>query len=131
MAFAFVKGMNCYFGSYNRETGPADKKLVCFAIPEAGITFKAPFNGAKLHTEYASLLTLLEFVESNQKLFKGHHLELFCDNLDLISQLNMETACAYEYSELLRKALDYKDKLSFGLNWIPRDSNPATRHLFD
>ncbi|UCD16392.1 MAG: hypothetical protein JSV44_07965 [Candidatus Zixiibacteriota bacterium] len=124
--------MDCYFGSYGQESGRKIKRqLVCFAIPEAGISFKAPFSGEKLHTEYASLLTLLEFVELNRKLFEGQRLEIYCDNLELINQINMETECRYEYSELLRKTLDYKDKFSFTIGWIPSESNPATRYLFD
>jgi len=125
--------MECYFGSFDRDYQGEDdhKKLVCFAIPEAGISFKAPFAGGNLHTEYASLLTLLEFVEMNTKIFDGKDLKLFNNNLDLISQVNQKAACMFEYSELLSKALEYKSKYSFTLNWVPREDNPAVRSLFD
>ena len=104
--------------------------LVCFSIPEAGINFKAPFSGKELHTEYASLLTLLEFIELNQKLFEDKKLNIFSDNLDLVSQINEQT-CKYEYSQLLSKALEYRDKYTFAIGWIPKRQNPAVRNLFD
>ncbi len=124
--------MECYFGSYYWESkSPKELGLVCFSIPEAGIVFKAPFKGCELHTEYASLLSLLEFVELNGKLFKGKSLEIFGNNLDLISQVNQQAPCQYEYSELLMKALGYKKKYNFNLGWIPRENNPSTNLLFD
>ena len=125
--------MECFFGSYEREpkaTG-AKKMLVCFSIPKAGIAFKAPFDGEKMHTEYASLLTLLEFIELNTKLFKGKELKIYSDNMDLIKQINITHTCRYEFSELLKKTLDYKKKYNFSLGWIPKDRNPSTTQLFD
>ena len=124
--------MECYFGSYQRNgASPEGDRLVCFSIPEAGIVFKAPFEGDELHTEYASLLTLLEFVELNGKIFKGHELEIFGTSLDLINQVNQKSPCQYEFSELLRKALEYKKKYAYNLGWIPRENNPSTNLLFD
>lgn len=105
--------------------------LVCFTIPSAGITFKAPFSGETLHTDYASLLTLLEFVELNQKIFQGKDLKIYGDNLDMINQVNLKSVCRFEFSDLLKKTLDYRDKYNFSLGWIPRKNNPATNFLFD
>ncbi|HDL03512.1 MAG: hypothetical protein DRP46_04110 [Candidatus Zixiibacteriota bacterium] len=125
--------MECFFGSYERDGLGVDSKkmLVCFSIPKAGIAFKAPFDGEKMHTEYASLLTLLEFIELNQKLFKGKDLKIFGDNMELVKQINITRTCRYEFSELLKKALDYKQKYNFSLGWIPSDRNPSTTQLFD
>jgi len=123
--------MECYFGTYFSGVGSGKDRLVCFSIPEAGIVFKAAFSGGELQTEYASLLTLLEFVEKNKKLFDGKTLQIFGTNLDLISQVNQKKPCQYEYSELLRKALKYKAEYNYNLGWIPRDNNPSTNLLFD
>ena len=105
--------------------------LVCFSIPDAGITFKAPFAGEELHTEYASLLTLLEFIEMNQRLFQGKELKIFGNNLDMINQVNMKSVCRYEFSDLLKKTLDYKTRYEFNLGWVPKENNPALNSLFD
>jgi len=124
--------MECFFGSYKRgQEDGIDDRLVCFSIPDAGIVFKAPFTGDELHTEYASLLTLMEFIELNQKLFDGKELEIYSDNVRLVNQINKLEACQYEFSELLRKALEYKKKYKFNLGWIPRGANPSTGLLFD
>ena len=124
--------MECYFGTHLPEKlRHTDKRLVCFSIPEAGIVFKAPFSGGVLHTEYASLLTLLEFVEMNGKIFKGKEIEIFGDNINLISQVNNKSECTYEFSELLKKALDYRKKYDFKLGWVPQENNPSTNLLFD
>jgi len=124
--------MELYFGSF--KPGAEDessKMLVCFSIPEVGIAFKAPFVGEELHTEYASLLTLLEFIELNQKIFTGKQLKIYGTNPDMINQVNEKSSCQFEFSELLRKALDYKKKYNYQLGWIPTENNPSTNSLFD
>lgn len=126
--------MECFFGSYEPDgNNPKIRKtLVCFSIPDAGIAFKAPFSAEEeLHSEYASLLTLLEFIELNQKLFHGSQLQIFGNSLELVDQVNKKRACRYEFSELLRKALEYKKKYNYSLGWIPKSNNPSISHLFD
>nr|MBN2278351.1 hypothetical protein [candidate division Zixibacteria bacterium] len=126
--------MECYFGSYRRNGRGEDTKkmVVCFSIPDAGIIFKAPFDAEqRMHTEYASLLTLLEFIELNQKLFRGKELKIFGDNFDLVEQVNEKRACRYEFSELLKKAIDYKKKFKFQIGWVPTSNNPSVNNLFD
>jgi len=124
--------MELYFGSFKPgNNSQSDKMLVCFSIPDVGIAFKAPFAGEELHTEYASLLTLLEFIELNQKLFTGKELKIFGTNPDMINQVNEKSACQYEFTELLRKALEYKKKYNYKLGWIPSENNPSTNTLFD
>jgi hypothetical protein len=124
--------MDCYFGSYRcpDSKGKKERMLVCFAIPSMGIAFKAPFSGEELHTEYASLLTLLEFIELNHNIFKDKELRIFGDCRELINQISNST-CRYEFSELLRKALDYRARFGYSLSWIPKNSNPSTTYLFD
>jgi len=124
--------MDCYFGSYSRGEAESTQKemLVCFSIPSAGIAFKAPFCGEELHSNYASLLTLLEFIDLNRKLFKGRHLKIYSDSLELIKQIRSNT-CRLEFTELLRKVLEYKKKLSWSIDWIPKNDNPSVDYLFD
>ncbi len=119
--------MECYFGSFQIMASQSDAhdRLVCFSIPDAGIIFKAPFNGEALHTDYASLLTLLEFVELNGKLFEGKDLNIYGDNLDLVKQVNQQSPVEYEFTELLKKTLDYKKRYKFSLGWVPRQENPS------
>ncbi len=134
MMFVVRDYMECYFGSYERDkAGPEGKKaLVCFSIPKAGITFKAPFESDEdLHTQYASLLTLLEFIEMNQKVFKDKNLKIYGNDLELIKQINEDVTVRFEFTELLQKALDYKKKYKFALGWVPEKKNPSINNLFD
>ena len=126
--------MDCYFGSLEpaRDGLRGKDSLVCFSIPSAGISFKAPFKSEeRLHTEYASLLTLLEFIELNQKLFKGKKLQIYGHDLEIIGQINGNRTVQHEFTELLKKALDYKDKYQYSLGWIPQSDNPSINYLFD
>lgn len=125
--------MDCFFGAYQKrlDASTTQKMLVCFSIPAAGISFKAPFAGEELHTEYASLLTLLEFIELNRQLFEGRELRIYGDNLELVNQINLQSVCRYEFTELLKKALEYREKYKFCLGWVPKKNNPALNSLFD
>lgn len=126
--------MDCYFGSYERERrGPGGKKsLVCFSIPDKGISFKAPFAGEEqLHTDYASLLTLLEFIELNDKYFVGRNINIYGHNHDIVKQVNANQTNRFEFAELLKKAIDYKSKLSYNIGWISLTENPSVNYLYD
>ena len=126
--------MDCYFGSYEL---PLDNQLdksavVMFTIPELGIKFKAPFDGVDHdHNDFASLLALLEFIDSNQKYFSNHTYQIYGTNLTVINQLNQREAPPPHYAPLIQKALDYRKKYRFSLDWIPSDDNTAFDGLLD
>lgn len=140
--------MDCYFGAVNRGTLPhalsqfagisltseskgADARhsvLVTFVIPEVGIRFKAPFVGEdRYHSDLASLLALLEFIDTNQKYVQHAHYMLHGTNLALISQLNGEEPAAPEFEPLLARAKDYFKKYRISLNWVPASQNQAIK----
>jgi len=113
--------MELYFGSL---TGLKDDNsshsLVTFAIPDIGVKFKAPFPAEDLALDYASLLTLLEFVEINPQLFANRALELYSNNYQLVEQIN---SCAVDREELapfLQKVLAYRARMKYSINWTPR-----------
>ncbi len=120
--------MDCFFGAYplpeQNDTGKT--ALVLFSIPELGIRFKAPFAGEDLdHSDFASLLALLEFIDSNQKYFTNKTFQIFGNNLTLINQLNGREAIPHRYSPLIQKATAYRQKYHFSLDWIPARENSA------
>jgi len=54
--------MELYFASMESPAAqPRPRNLVTFAIPDIGVSFKAPYEAEDMTLEYASLLTLLEF----------------------------------------------------------------------
>ena len=126
--------MECYFGSYRLPPESEVKKsaVVIFSIPELGIKFKAPFNGVNDdHSDFASFLALLEFIDSNQKYFTNNTYQIFGNNLNIINQINDREIAPLEFSGFIDKAKNYRDKYHFSLDWISANSNPIFHHLFD
>jgi hypothetical protein len=130
MGFAGVEGggidMELYFGSMKGSNADIkSKNLVTFTIPDLGVKFKAPFPAEDLALDYASLLTLLEFIEINPQLFTNRALELYSHNSDLVDQIK---SCQVDEKGLvpyLQRALQYRAKLKFSINWIPNSANPS------
>jgi hypothetical protein len=118
--------MELYFGSLkglNSDT--KSRNLVTFAIPDLGVKFKAPFPASNIALDYASLLTLLEFIEINPKLFGNRTLELYSNNSELVDQVNKSRVNQLELMPFLKRALQFRAKLKYSLNWIPDPENPA------
>ncbi|MCK4573514.1 MAG: hypothetical protein KAU36_04040 [candidate division Zixibacteria bacterium] len=126
--------MECYFGS--REL-PHDNQLhksavVSFIIPEIGIKFKAPFDAVDSdHSDYASLLALLEFIDSNQKYFSRTTYQIFGNNHNIVNQVNLRQSTPEKFSHLLQKALNYREKYRYSLDWVERNVNPTFDSLLD
>ncbi len=124
--------MELYFGSMRRQ--PIDAQIdtiVTFEIPDIGVKFKAPYKADESLLDYASLLTLLEFIEINPQLFQNRALELYCNNFELVEQVNSNTVNRKELIPLLKKTLTYQSKLNFTINWISLADNPAQRPEID
>ena len=103
-----------------------------FYIPDVGIRFKAPFAGVdKDHSDLASLLALLEFIDSNQKYLSNKTYQMYGDNLDLIRLLNGQGPTRDEFEPLLDKAAEYRDKYRFSLQYVPTEENVAADDLLD
>jgi hypothetical protein len=103
-----------------------------FCIPEVGIRFKAPFDAVdKNHSDLASLLALLEFIDSNQKYFTNQALQIFGNNLSIINQVNGREEPPDIFAHLMDKASQYREKYRFSLDWVPSSENAAIDPLFD
>lgn len=126
--------MECYFGSseFSEEQPTAKSSVVMFHIPEIGIRFKAPFAGVdRDHSDLASLLALLEFIDKNQNYFSNGTYRLMGDNLNVINQVNGRITARQEFEHLLEMAANYRQKYRYSLEWIPSDENSAFESLFD
>jgi hypothetical protein len=126
--------MECYFGSCQLPEGnEVDKSaVVSFNIPEIGIRFKAPFAAVDPdHGDLAALLALLEFIDSNQKYFPKRAYQIYGNNLKIINGVNRQGEIPDKFAHLLQKALDYRQKYRFSLDWVPARDNPANDSLLD
>ena len=126
--------MECYFGSQSLPDGnELDKTaVVSFSIPEIGIRFKAPFKGIdNNHSDFASFLALLEFIDSNQKYFSNHTYQIYGTNLSVINQINKREKLDEQFLPLFEQACSFKEKYKFSLEWVPSQDNLACDDLFD
>ncbi len=126
--------MECYFGSYElpQENELNKSAIVTFNIPDIGIQFKAPFAAVDPdHGDLAALLALLEFIDSNQKYFSKRTYQIYGNNLKIINGINRRQPIDEKFAHLLEKALAYRQKYHFSLEWIPARDNPVYDTLFD
>ncbi len=126
--------MDCFFGSFQRPIKSDLQKsaVVIFYIPELGIRFKAPFDGVdENHNDFAALLALLEFIDSNQKYLKSNGYQIFGDNRKLINQLNQMEPLPAKFTGLFEKTSDYKRKYRFSLSCVSPERNSALDNLYD
>lgn len=127
--------MECYFGSHAlpKENQVNKTAVVAFHIPDLGIRFKAPFDAVDdLHSDFASLLALLEFIDENQKYFaKNKDYKIFGDNLKVVNLVNGLETPPMEYGTLMQKANTYRQKYRFSLDWVPSTDNTSLDRNFD
>ena len=125
--------LKCYFSIKvsEQEKGRRQNGLVCFAIPEVGVLFKTRSIGSFFELEYISFLSLLRFLELNQKAFENLKLSILCSSPLLVYQMNENSGCQREVQQLRNLVLAFKRKLNFFLSWIPEGENRALNGMMD
>jgi hypothetical protein len=123
--------MRCYFhGAVTTDNGYTKQKgTVSFAVPDIGVVFRSRWDGNLYECQYASLLSLLRFIETNSKLFKGKNVEILSDASVVIYQLIKKSFIFKSLEPYYRMVQTYKAKFAFKLNWIPENENPANHGL--
>ena len=122
--------MECYFTSNLIDSESANKNALGWcAVPEYGIVFRAQFSGKETECEYASLLSLLEFVEINPQLFKNKTVEIFGDSTVVVNQVNDKMYCNQHLEPFRKMAQLFKKKIPYVLNYIPPKENPAHKDI--
>lgn len=125
--------LKCYFSVRisEQEKGKKQNGLICFAIPEVGVLFKTRSIGSFFELEYISFLSLLRFLELNQKAFENLKLSILCSSPLLVYQMNENSGCQREVQQLRNLVLAFKRKLNFFLSWIPEGENRALNGMMD
>ena len=125
--------LKCYFSVRipEQDKGKKQNGLICFAIPEIGVIFKTRNIGSFFELEYISLLTLLRFIELNQKAFENLKLSILCSSPLLVYQMNENSGCQSQVQQLRSLVLAFKRKLNFSLSWIPEGENRALNRMMD
>lgn len=118
--------MECYFSSTSiNSDSEKHNALLSFTVPDLGIVFRAQYSGDEIECEYASLLSLLEFVDINPQLFKNKTVEIFGDSFVVINQVNDKMYCQKDLEPYRNMALLFKKKIPYVLSYVKKNENPA------
>jgi len=125
--------MKCYFHGLVVGKDELSKNMgtVSFAIPDIGVIFRSRWMGNLLECQYAALLSLLRFIETNTDLFKDQNIEIQSDASVVIYQLTKDTFIFKNVEPYYRMVQSYKAKFQFKLHWLPQRDNPACHGLTD
>ena len=125
--------MRCYFNGSVHGTDQLARQsgTVSFAIPDIGVVFRSRWAGNLLECQYAALLSLLQFIESNAKVFKNKEIQIFTDASVVVYHLTKETFIFNSVKPYYRMVQSYKAKFDFSIRWIPEKENAAYQGLTD
>ena len=97
--------------------------LAGFAIPDLGIIYRSRYRGTLFECQYAGLLALLRFIDTNAKSFKGVIFEILSDSAVVIYQVTQKKFISQELISLFRKVTDFQGKIPFKVSWVPKEEN--------
>jgi hypothetical protein len=125
--------MRCYFWGTSNEMdrSRSGHGVISFAIPDWGLQYRAAQVGTAAECEFAALLALLRFTQSNPRLFEGKTLELFTDAVTLVYQLNRQAAAGLAETKLLTLVRAVRQRIPFKLAWVPSEQNAAIQGVLD
>ena len=122
--------MECYFSSHRiKSESQRHNALLSFTVPDLGIVFRAQFAGTDMECEYASLLSLLEFVEINPQLFRNRTVEIYGDSFEVVKQVNNEMFCDKQLEPYRNMVQLFRKKIPYILSYVPAKDNPAQHYL--
>lgn len=125
--------MRCYFNGSVHGADQLAKHIgtVSFAIPDIGVVFRSRWAGNLLECQYAALLSLLQFIDSNDKVFKNKDIQILSDASVVVYHLTKETFIFNSVKPYYRMVQAYKGKFDFTVRWIPERENAAFLGLTD
>jgi len=105
--------------------------LTGFAIPDLGIVFRSRWTGTIHECQYAGLLALLKFINTNKKHLKEFDFQILSDSSLVIYQIAHKKFISPDLLPYYNAAIDYKRKVSYKVSWVPREENIAITGLID
>ena len=140
MLFTTMKGranmidkLQCFFCgiSYGEIENGKPVGVVGFAIPDLGVIFKSKWHGSLYECQYAGLLSLLNFIEANNKNIDALQFDILTDSALLVHQIAYKKFISPDLLPLYQTAINYKAIINYRISWVPRDENIAIVGLGD
>ncbi len=125
--------IQCFFFGikYDKNNDIKSKGLIGFAIPDLGIIFRSQWNGTLYEIQYAALLSLLKFIESNKKTLAGVQFEILSDSAVVVYQIANKRSISHSLMPFYNTVISYKSKISYRVSWVPYHENIAIVGLPD
>jgi hypothetical protein len=124
--------MKCYFHAQEIHTSDSNEKgVVAFAIPDIGVVYRAVASGDQLTREYAAVLRLLEFIDTNTEILSNQKLEILGDSALVVYQLSGRIPVSSSHVPLFRQVQRFRARLSYDVSWVPSSLNRAAMGLPD
>ncbi len=125
--------IQCFFYgiSYGEYVSGRPVGLFGFAIPDMGIIYKSKCNGTIYECQYAGLLALLKFIDSNYADFKDYQFEILTDSTLLVHQIAYKKIISPALAPFYMAVMELKNKIDFRVTWVPRHENQAVSGIDD
>jgi hypothetical protein len=121
-----------FFGtSFGETVEGSPVGLAGFAIPDLGVISRSRATGGIYECQYEALLSLLNFIETNKKYLKEFEFEVMTDSALIVYQISHKKFISRDLAPLYNHAIEYKKRVLFRVNWVPRDENVAITGLVD
>jgi hypothetical protein len=115
-----------FFGtSFGEQSNGKPTGLFGFAIPELGLVYRSCHAGTIYECQYAGLLALLKFIETNRKQFDDFEFEVLSDSALIIYQISHRKFISKELAPYYNSAINYKNRVNYRVSWVPRQENAA------
>ena len=99
--------------------------VIAFSVPDLGLTFRLALRATPSEFPYRALLALVDFLESNRKVWQKQKLELCTDCAPLIYQVLGDMYAPARVKVDLGTIQLKKRQLGFTLHWVAPEDNRA------
>ena len=103
--------------------------IIAFAVPDLGFTYRLALRATPSEFPYRALLALVEFLETNRKIWNRQKLEICTDCAPLIYQVLGDMAAPTRVRQELGVARLKKRQLGFTLHWVSARENRARENV--
>lgn len=123
--------MKAYFYAHCHNPVPHEQGpgVIAFSLPDLGFTFRLALRATPSEFPYRALVALIDFLESNRKVWNRQKLELCTDCAPLIYQVLGDMAAPARVQIDLGTIRIKKRQLGFTLHWVAPKENRARHNV--